>query len=261
MNIFIHRDGKQCGPFTQEQIESSLTSGEIAPDTLAWKEGLSEWEPVFKLVEKTAPPPPPPPPPLLPAITPPPVISSPPPGLEFHVHKDGSVYGPFDTSVITAMLLTRQLGPSDSACAVGGTAWLPIAQALGVLSSTALLPSPSPTSSNRIDQLNISDRWKARFHLIEGMGWNEGHFWTNRKRNRQLMSKFTLKQRMAISWNIWGFLFGPFYYMYLGMWGKGLVILVICLILSSIGIGLLIAPAYCSSLAAIDYYKHKMSGR
>lgn len=68
MNINIHRDGQQYGPFTLEQVQGYVSDGTLLPTTdLAWHEGMAEWEPlqsvVARLVSTSSPIPPPPPPP------------------------------------------------------------------------------------------------------------------------------------------------------------------------------------------------------
>jgi hypothetical protein len=54
MQIYIHRGGRQLGPFTEEQVQASLNSGELAADDLAWFEGQETWQPLKDLA---APPP------------------------------------------------------------------------------------------------------------------------------------------------------------------------------------------------------------
>jgi hypothetical protein len=68
-DIFLHVNGEQKGPYSPEHVRAMLAAGEVAPDTLAWHEGLSEWSKVSAVL---GPPPPPaagvpPPPPALPA--------------------------------------------------------------------------------------------------------------------------------------------------------------------------------------------------
>ena len=50
MEIFIHRDGQQHGPYTPEDIKGHLASGSIKPEELAWHEGLADWKPVGTLI-------------------------------------------------------------------------------------------------------------------------------------------------------------------------------------------------------------------
>lgn len=47
--IHIGRDGVQQGPYTQEQVNSMLTSGQLRPTDQAWREGLPGWVPLAQL--------------------------------------------------------------------------------------------------------------------------------------------------------------------------------------------------------------------
>jgi len=59
MELYLHKNGEQVGPYTEEQISSSLTDGELSRDDIVWHEGLSEWQPlhtIFSLPEPVIPP-------------------------------------------------------------------------------------------------------------------------------------------------------------------------------------------------------------
>ena len=59
MELYLHQDGEQVGPYSEEQISSMLTSGALSRDDLVWHEGLTEWQPlhaVFTLPAPVAPP-------------------------------------------------------------------------------------------------------------------------------------------------------------------------------------------------------------
>ena len=43
MNIYIHKDDQQLGPFDEAQIKDGLWTGEFTIDDFAWKEGLQDW--------------------------------------------------------------------------------------------------------------------------------------------------------------------------------------------------------------------------
>lgn len=68
--IWIGRDGQKYGPYTEANIRQWLREGQLTPDTLAWRLGMTEWMPLstFGVADPVAdgmsPPPPPPPPPL-----------------------------------------------------------------------------------------------------------------------------------------------------------------------------------------------------
>jgi hypothetical protein len=50
MQIFIHRDGKQFGPYPLEQAQGLIADGQLALDDPAWIEGLDDWVPLQQLV-------------------------------------------------------------------------------------------------------------------------------------------------------------------------------------------------------------------
>jgi len=52
MNIYIHKNEEQLGPFDESQISEALSSGEISLEDLAWKEGLTEWVRLGDLLHK-----------------------------------------------------------------------------------------------------------------------------------------------------------------------------------------------------------------
>jgi len=49
--FYLHIHGKQRGPYTVPQIDHLLNSGLIAEETLYWREGLDQWQPVTSLVK------------------------------------------------------------------------------------------------------------------------------------------------------------------------------------------------------------------
>jgi lipoprotein NlpI len=64
--IYLSVDGKQQGPYTQDQLRQAIKQGQFARETPAWHDGLPEWVPVGDLV--LVPPAPahsPPPPPVV----------------------------------------------------------------------------------------------------------------------------------------------------------------------------------------------------
>ncbi len=46
MNIKIHKNGQQLGPFSESQIGEMLKSGMLAVEDLAWTEGMDQWKPL-----------------------------------------------------------------------------------------------------------------------------------------------------------------------------------------------------------------------
>jgi membrane protease subunit (stomatin/prohibitin family) len=51
---FIAVDGNQTGPFTLTQLKEKVTSKELTKATLAWKEGMSNWEKAENIAELVA---------------------------------------------------------------------------------------------------------------------------------------------------------------------------------------------------------------
>lgn len=104
---------------------------------------------------------------------------------------------------------------------------------------------------------SISDSWKVKFELLEKAG---GVKLPNAK-------NLPLGERMKVVFNVWGFLFGPFYYLAKGMWKKAisllgisvLIIVVLTAICQAMGISdaitNFVAGAIFATRANIDFYK------
>ena len=41
---YVAIDGKQSGPYSLAQIQTSITNGEITPETLVWTQGMAQWD-------------------------------------------------------------------------------------------------------------------------------------------------------------------------------------------------------------------------
>jgi hypothetical protein len=50
--FFLHIGGEQRGPYTVAHIDHLLNSGLISEETLFWREGLEQWQPVTNLVAR-----------------------------------------------------------------------------------------------------------------------------------------------------------------------------------------------------------------
>ena len=60
MDIFIHRDGKEFGPYQVDDLRSFLATGRFTPADFAFRDGMTEWQPLstfpeFAAVQPTAP--------------------------------------------------------------------------------------------------------------------------------------------------------------------------------------------------------------
>lgn len=130
---------------------------------------------------------------------------------------------------------------------------------------SSVIDSDLQALNRRIDNLEVSDRWKERFRAIAAAGGPSlKDFKTLSKEQRKRVSHF----------NALAFLFGPIYYLTKGMWKKAIVytalMLVIIVILSiifdhfgfpriadSLRFG---APALFAVRANIDLYKKSVLG-
>lgn len=63
-SIFITRAGTNYGPYSEEEIHGLIEAGNVSPDDLSWKDGMSDWRPLREVMEgvchPTLPPQPPP---------------------------------------------------------------------------------------------------------------------------------------------------------------------------------------------------------
>ena len=50
-DVHISIEGQQYGPYTEAEIDDHLKTGQVAPTTLAWREGASGWLPLNELLE------------------------------------------------------------------------------------------------------------------------------------------------------------------------------------------------------------------
>ena len=51
MNWFYAKNGSQQGPLSTEDLKSRVAMGEVGPNDLAWREGMSDWMPVGQISE------------------------------------------------------------------------------------------------------------------------------------------------------------------------------------------------------------------
>lgn len=121
---------------------------------------------------------------------------------------------------------------------------------------------PNSASSPDISTQEISDAWKEKFALIEKAGGVK----------LPKAGELGFRERSKVTFNIWGFLFAPFYYLAKGMWKKAMVLtalsIVIVVVLDAIfgGIGIvdlmtnLVAPVIFATRANIDFYKKSVLG-
>jgi len=51
MELYLHQNGKQIGPYTKDQISSMLSDGKLSRDAIVWHEGLEEWQPLHSVLK------------------------------------------------------------------------------------------------------------------------------------------------------------------------------------------------------------------
>ncbi len=54
MEIFIIREGRQTGPFSNEAVKAQLNDGSVRPSDLAWRKGMAEWGPLNEVLKAVA---------------------------------------------------------------------------------------------------------------------------------------------------------------------------------------------------------------
>jgi hypothetical protein len=50
MNIYVHKDGQQLGPFAESDVRAHLSNGNLNDTDLAWVEGNSDWQPISTIL-------------------------------------------------------------------------------------------------------------------------------------------------------------------------------------------------------------------
>lgn len=55
MELYLHQNGEQVGPYTEDQISSMLASGGLSRNDIVWHEGLTEWQPIHAVFSLSAP--------------------------------------------------------------------------------------------------------------------------------------------------------------------------------------------------------------
>jgi hypothetical protein len=50
MNIFIDRNGEQFGPYSVDECLSFLSEERLSDTDLAWREGMTEWQPLHQVL-------------------------------------------------------------------------------------------------------------------------------------------------------------------------------------------------------------------
>jgi len=141
----------------------------------------------------------------------------------------------------------------------GSPATAPLAVPRGTFEPVSTSAAVAPAD----DLAGLSEKWQRRFAAIEKAGGERTRWWRWPE-----AKQLTSKERRLITSNLWAFVFGPFYYLYLGMWRKAitltLVALVIDLILGMAGDALnvpvdnflwIVSAVMFKQCANVDYYR------
>ena len=59
MGLYLLKDNQQTGPYEDAEVQSGLVAGKFSYDSLAWREGMPEWQPLSTLFPRATPPKPP----------------------------------------------------------------------------------------------------------------------------------------------------------------------------------------------------------
>ncbi|MCA8258266.1 DUF2628 domain-containing protein [Burkholderia sp. AU31624] len=163
-----------------------------------------------------------------------------------------------------------QLGASAAFCSGCGK---PAAVPAATLAVTPANPptrpefvAPAPAPDNLA---GLSDKWRRRFAAIEKAGGERTRWWRWPE-----AKQLTGKEKRLITSNLWAFVFGPFYYLYLGMWRKAITLsllaLVIDVLLGMAGDALsvpvdnflwIVSAVMFKQCANVDYYRKTVLNR
>ncbi|BCI51621.1 hypothetical protein NIIDNTM18_08990 [Mycolicibacterium litorale] len=114
---------------------------------------------------------------------------------------------------------------------------------------------------------DLPQSWRQRFSFYDQFGVPN-----TSPESREGYRRLPLGEKMRLTVNIWGFLFGPIYFFVKGMWRKGLALLALAVALAAVVFSLdapelldrvasLIVPALAMTTANYAYYLHVVRGR
>ncbi|MFC4260364.1 DUF2628 domain-containing protein [Marinobacter lacisalsi] len=129
------------------------------------------------------------------------------------------------------------------------------------------------TETGSIDEKitkNVSEAWKQKFDILRRIGADEEFIY--KAMGSEEYKALGFKEKSKVSFNIWGFLFGSFYYFFKAMWVKGAIILgamwvlaaFLTLVEAVIGVALpavlywIPSAVICGQLANYDYFRKVM---
>ncbi|UKA12891.1 DUF2628 domain-containing protein [Photobacterium damselae] len=126
---------------------------------------------------------------------------------------------------------------------------------------------------NNIDELNVSNRWKEKFKLIQEIGGDNTSSSIALQKSEEFKA-LPLNKRLAVNYNFFAFIFTALWYFAKGMWARGVVIFSLSFLLNCIlgavsahfnytfpGVVYWVVPAVLSATHAnVDYYRFKVHG-
>ena len=136
--------------------------------------------------------------------------------------------------------------------------------ALQGMRERALQSTLDPSTSASVDDFSgYSENWRQRFAAIEKAGGERTRWWRWPEGK-----KLTGKERRLITSNLWAFVFGPFYYLYLGLWRKAITLALVVLVID-VALGIagdaanlpvdrflwLVSAIVFKQCANVDYYR------
>lgn len=116
-----------------------------------------------------------------------------------------------------------QLGTAAVFCGgcgkpVGAAAAVPLAGPGGAFGAAG---APPPVVA--VDDIaGVSETWQRRFAAIEKAGGEHVRWW-----RWPDAKKLNWRERQRIYSNFWAFMFGPLYYLYLGLWRKAITLMLV----------------------------------
>jgi uncharacterized RDD family membrane protein YckC len=143
-NWYYAKDNRQIGPVSSDDLLRLLRTGELSPDHLVWREGMTDWQPIrdaYDLAPHSEPPAAQGVEPGVPAASAPPV--------QWYYAVSGHRFGPTTAAAIQEMLRQGRLGGRDLVWRAGMPDWKSANQVAEFAHlSPAMPPQFAPVSSD-----------------------------------------------------------------------------------------------------------------
>lgn len=129
------------------------------------------------------------------------------------------------------------------------------------------MKNSSEDNERDVEKHEVSEAWRKKFMLLEEAGADSKSLY--RVMSSPEFKALGFRDKQRISFNAWGFVFGPLYYFFKKMWGKGALLLALMWLISALlsllevifGISLpqivywVPGAVICAQLASHDYYR------